>query len=149
MDNPEKLTTRGEHNSLLEKPCIRKIQLCCCTQNYTLTVLSEIILLLIDKWVAWCVTPTLPCKFNSLSTRHLDRRYICVFRTWVLICSVKVITLKVFRSPPWLGWPLWNICVTNDYGYVPLVVITSRFFPHSLIITGFVTRITRRAPLVE
>ena len=28
-------------------------------------------------------------------------------------------------------WPLWNICVTNDHGYVPLVVNTSRSFPHS------------------
>ena len=47
----------------------------------------------------------------------------------------------------WL--PLWNICVTNDHGYVPLVVSTSRFFSHSWLITGFVTRLTRRVPLVE
>jgi hypothetical protein len=47
----------------------------------------------------------------------------------------------------WLGWPLWNICVTNDHGYVPLVVNTS--FPHSWLSTGFVTRLTRRVPLVE
>jgi hypothetical protein len=26
---------------------------------------------------------------------------------------------------------LWNIWVTTDHGYVPLVVNTSRFFPHS------------------
>ena len=32
--------------------------------------------------------------------------------------------------------------------YVPLVN-TSRSFPHSRIITGFVTRLTRRVPLVE
>jgi hypothetical protein len=55
----------------------------------------------------------------------------------------------MLRSPPWLGWPLWNICVTNDHGYVPLVVNTSRSFPHSRLITGFVTRLTRRVPLVE
>jgi hypothetical protein len=30
----------------------------------------------------------------------------------------------MLRSPPWLGRPLWNICVTNDHGYVPLVVKT-------------------------
>ena len=42
-----------------------------------------------------------------------------------------------------------NICVTNDHGYVPFVVNTSRFFPHSWLITGFVTRLTRRAPPVE
>ena len=52
-------------------------------------------------------------------------------------------------SPPWLGWPLWNICVTNDHGYVPLVVNTSRSFPHSRLITGYVARLTRRVPLVE
>jgi hypothetical protein len=34
-------------------------------------------------------------------------------------------------------------------GYVPLVANTSRSFPHSRLITGFVTRITRRVPLVE
>ena len=52
-------------------------------------------------------------------------------------------------SPPWLCCPLWNICVTNDHGYVPLVVSTSRSFPHSRLITGFVTRLTLRVPLVE
>jgi hypothetical protein len=46
-------------------------------------------------------------------------------------------------------WPLWNICVTNDHGYVPLVINTSRSFPHSWLITGFVTRLTRRMPLME
>ena len=48
-----------------------------------------------------------------------------------------------------LFWLLWNICVTNDHVYVPLVVNTSRSFPHSWLITMFVTRVTRRAPLVE
>ena len=42
-----------------------------------------------------------------------------------------------------------NICVTNDHGYVPLVVNTSRSFPHARLITGFVTRLTRPVPLVE
>jgi hypothetical protein len=53
--------------------------------------------------------------------------------------------LIVKLKPP---WPLWNICVTHDHGYVPLVVSTSRFFPHSWLITGFVTRLTRRVSLV-
>jgi hypothetical protein len=52
-------------------------------------------------------------------------------------------------SPPWLGWLLWNICVTNDHGYVPLVLNTSRSFPHSWLITGFVTRLIRRVSLVK
>jgi hypothetical protein len=46
-----------------------------------------------------------------------------------------VITSKVLLSPPWLGWPLWNICVTNVHGYVPLIISTSRSFPHSWFIT--------------
>jgi hypothetical protein len=33
--------------------------------------------------------------------------------------------------------------------YVPLVVNTSRSFPHSWLIIGFVTRLTRRVSLVE
>ena len=52
--------------------------------------------------------------------------------------------LYVLRWPP-----LWNICVTNDHGYVLLVANTSRSFPHSWLITGFVTILTRRVPLVE
>jgi hypothetical protein len=36
-----------------------------------------------------------------------------------------------------------------DHGYVPLVVGTSWFFPHSRLIAGFVTRLTRRVPLVK
>ena len=40
--------------------------------------------------------------------------------------------------------PLWNICVTNNHGYVPLVVSTSQSSPHSSLISGFVTRLTRR-----
>ena len=39
-------------------------------------------------------------------------------------CSVQFLVILV-------AWPLWNICVTNDHGYVPPVVNTSRSFPHS------------------
>ena len=42
----------------------------------------------------------------------------------------------------------YGISVTNDHGYVPLVK-TSRSFPHSRLITGFVTRLTRWVSLVE
>jgi hypothetical protein len=62
---------------------------------------------------------------------------------------VEVSTSKVLRSPPWLGWPLWNICVTNDHGYVPLIVNTSWSFPHSWLITGFIIRLTRQVSLLE
>jgi hypothetical protein len=69
---------------------------------------------------------------------------------FLLVNKVEVITSNVLRSPPWFaGWPLWNICVTNDHGYVQLVVNNSQSFPHSWLITGFVTRLTPRVPLVE
>jgi hypothetical protein len=66
-----------------------------------------------------------------------------------LLAKLKSSHIKILRSPPWLGWPFWNICVTIDHWYVPLVVNPSRSFPHSRLITGFVTRITRRVSLVE
>ena len=78
------------------------------------------------------------------------------FSVWFpRICSkqgsthFEVITSKILRSPPWLGWPLRNSCVPNDHEYVPLVVSTSRSFPRSWLITGYVTRLTRRVSLVE
>ena len=43
----------------------------------------------------------------------------------------------------------YGISVTNDHGYVPLVINTSRSFPRSWLITGFVTRLTRRVSLVK
>ena len=55
----------------------------------------------------------------------------------------------VLWSPPWLGWPLWNIYVTNDHGYVPFVASIFQFFPHSWCITGCVARVTRMVSLVE
>jgi len=42
----------------------------------------------------------------------------------------------------------YGISVTNDHGYVPLVVNTSRSVPHAWLITGFVTRLIQ-VPLVE
>jgi hypothetical protein len=38
---------------------------------------------------------------------------------------------------------------TNVHGYVPLVVNTSQSFPHSWLIIGFVTILTRRVSLME
>ena len=48
-----------------------------------------------------------------------------------------------------------SICWSTNFNwyltarYLPLVVDTYRFFPHSWLITWFVTRLTRRMPLVE
>jgi hypothetical protein len=39
--------------------------------------------------------------------------------------------------------------ITEQGIKVPLVVSTSRSFPHSLLINGFVTKLTRRVPQVE
>ena len=44
---------------------------------------------------------------------------------------------------------LRNICVTNDHGYVPLVVNTSSFLYSFMTYNGFLIRITRRVSLVE
>jgi hypothetical protein len=44
---------------------------------------------------------------------------------------------------------LQSICITNDHGYVPLVVSTTFSFPHSWLITWFVTGATRWVPLVK
>jgi hypothetical protein len=41
------------------------------------------------------------------------------------------------------------VCVTNDHGYVPFVVITIWSFPYSWPIIRFVKRLTRRVPHVE
>jgi hypothetical protein len=60
-----------------------------------------------------------------------------------------MITSKILRSPPWLGWPLWHICVTNDHGYASRVVNVSRSFPHSWLITGFAISVARRVLLME
>jgi len=43
----------------------------------------------------------------------------------------------------------YAILFTPYMVYVPIVVNTSQPFPHSWLITGFVTKLTRREPLVE
>ena len=66
------------------------------------------------------------------------------------LCSACMAKHFVLRCP--FSFDLvdrYGIPVTNDHGYVPLVVNTSRSFPHSRLITGFVTRLTRRMPLME
>ena len=119
------------------------------------------------QWVRHCicrVQPIIRLLINMLFIYCLFVWMVCVsvylldlfFSVWFpRICSkqgsthFEFITSTILRSPPWLGWPLRNICVTNVHGYVPLVVSTSRSFPRSWLITGFVTRLTRRVSLVE
>jgi hypothetical protein len=49
----------------------------------------------------------------------------------------------------WLSWSHHFESFTNDHGYVLLVVNTSLSFPHSWLVTGFVTRLTRRVLPLE
>jgi hypothetical protein len=43
-----------------------------------------------------------------------------------IILAPTLYEYEMWNNFKWLGWPLWNICVTNDHGYVPLFVNTSR-----------------------
>jgi hypothetical protein len=72
-------------------------------------------------------------------------------RGWLLTRKLlnKGFLLVKLKSSLLQSSPRWNICVTDDHRYVPLVVNTSRSFPRSWLITGFVTRLTRRVSLVE
>ena len=91
-------------------------------------------------------------KIDDLNFPVVNLTFICInihIEPMVPFDEVEVITSKIARSPSWLGWPLWNFRVTNDHGYVPHVLNTSRYFPHSRLITGFITRLTRRMLLVE
>jgi hypothetical protein len=63
------------------------------------------------------------------------------------ICLVQVITLKMLLSP-WFRQTIQNICITNDSRYFPILVSITWSFLHSWLITGFVTRVARRVPLV-
>ena len=72
---------------------------------------------------------------------------IIIFWADILLCISSSST--GFELTPLIRLTLWNICVTNDHGYVPLVVSTSRSFLRSWLIIGFVTRLTRRLSLVE
>ena len=90
--------------------------------------------------------------------KHLQRSYnfqidvtdfplIIMLYLWLCIMTfnkIQVITSKIVRSPP-----LWNISFTNDHGYDPLVLNTSLSFPHTRLITGFVTILTWRVELVK
>ena len=96
----------------------------------------------------------LPVSFGSLQREvfigWLECRHICQ------IVSANVD--YIYRSLKWkqesyIIWykliPLRDICVTNDHGYVPLVVNTFPSLPNGWLITGFVTRVTRLMPIVE
>jgi len=45
--------------------------------------------------------------------------------------KVAAITVKVVRVSAWLGYSLWNVYVTDDHGYLPLVLVTIPSFSQS------------------
>ena len=75
-----------------------------------------------------------------LTSRLLNQGFISV--------KLKSLLLKSYDSHHDL-FDRYGMSVKNDQGYVPLAVSTSRSFSPSLLITGFVTRLTRRVSLVE
>ena len=82
----------------------------------------------------------------------LDRGFLLTRRLlhqWFLLLVKLKSSLQNFTVATMTWLTLWNICVINDHGYFPLVISTPRSFPHSRLITGCVTRLTRRVPLVE
>ena len=90
----------------------------------------------------------------SLSFTHpCVRYYISPHRGWSFIIylitksryssSIDETASNVLKLAPWLGWKLLNICATNDHGHAPFVANTSRSYPNSWLVTGFVTRFTK------
>ena len=98
--------------------------------------------------------PAAPAYAISVSQLMRYSRVCCFYHDFLdsgLLLTRKLLNqgfLLVKLQSPWLDWPLFNICVPNDHGYVPLVVNNSRSFPHTWLITGIVTRLTRRVSLV-
>ena len=85
------------------------------------------------------------CK-NTLKTPV--RGIYCLLEYLTMILLNQLQEKKISFTVATMSW-LQNIFVTNDHRYDPLVVNTSWSFPHSWLITGFVTRVQRRVPLVE
>ena len=50
---------------------------------------------------------------------------------WVVFITYKIMHETTSFDIMYIFKTLWNICVTNDHGYVPLVVNTSKSFPRS------------------
>jgi hypothetical protein len=108
------------------------------------------------SYTTWILVPVLSTGRAVMSCRAWVISIISCSLWTIVTCEGRntsffntILTSKVLRSPSWRGWPLWNIYLTNDHGYVVLVVNTSWSFPQSWLIIGFVTRFTWRVSLVE
>jgi len=51
-------------------------------------------------------------------------------------------SLRKFYGATMIWLTIMEYTCPNDHGYVPLIVSTSRSFPHSWLITGFLTKLT-------
>jgi hypothetical protein len=70
--------------------------------------------------------------------------FLCVIKFIWLLHQFIIFKLSTVATMTWL-----TVMEYRCHGYVPLVVSTPRSFPNSWLITGFITRLTRRVPLVE
>jgi hypothetical protein len=127
---------------MLEYIQSRSISACNCIKTFDLSTLYKAILHYKLKGRLKELVQSCLIKNNGQRRKHTFAR-----KGQISVC--KKTLWFVFRSPPWLGWPLWNMCVAYEYWYVPSVVNTSRSFPHVWLITRFVTRLIPRVLLVE
>ena len=114
----------------------------CLEKRYNVRAMIIFKLILAD----WCECPKLCPVF--LTPHAMDLSVLNGFR-WKVIVRFLEYWWNCWPSLFKLSFSLENIGFTNDLGYVPFVVSTSRFFPHSWFITGFVTRLTRQMSLVK
>ena len=70
-------------------------------------------------------------------------------KTYLLVLTPQDSVIVFELGRVWVKHFISFICVINDHRYVPLVINTFLSFPHSWPITGFLTRVKRRVPLVE
>jgi hypothetical protein len=127
---------------MLEYIQSRSISACNCIKTFDLSTLYKAILHYKLKGRLKELVQSCLIKNNGQRRKHTFAR-----KGQISVC--KKTLWFVFRSPPWLVWPLWNMCVAYEYWYVPSVVNTSRSFPHVWLITRFVTRLIPRVLLVE
>ena len=98
--------------------------------------------------LSWCDFPELVVLFRIFMNRGLLLTRKLLNQGFLLV-KLKSSLRKINGRHHDLVDQLWNICVINDRRYASLVVNTSRSFPHSWLISRFVTRLTRWVPLVE
>ena len=90
--------------------------------------------------IGWLLN-ALPPMFNAYTGQELVQQYTRFIQNWV---RTTTFDCHCHRMESWV-----NRSGISDHGYVPFVLITISSFPHSWLITRFVTRVTRRVALVE